>query len=92
MPRSHHFSRPPWAASIPGWPGRPPESPAPPGTYHRVTADTFATGFVDAMRTALVACAGVLVAAALCCFLFSPHKKPTARPTAGQRAETTPHD
>ncbi|EXU63597.1 hypothetical protein Z951_35345 [Streptomyces sp. PRh5] len=66
------------------------------GLYERVTADRFATGFVNAMQTALVACAVVLVTAALCCFLFSPrkkpHKKPTAMPTPGQRAETTPHD
>ncbi|NEW69089.1 DHA2 family efflux MFS transporter permease subunit [Streptomyces rhizosphaericus] len=80
---------------------RPPTPPdglsaATTGLYERVTADTFATGFVNAMQTALVACAGVLVVAALCCFLFSPHKKPHKKPTAmpppGQRAETTPHD
>ncbi len=75
-------------------PPTPPDglNPATTGLYERVTADAFATGFVNAMQTALVACAVVLVAAALCCFLFSPHKKPTARPAPGQRAETTSHD
>ncbi|MFI6739704.1 DHA2 family efflux MFS transporter permease subunit [Nonomuraea sp. NPDC050451] len=48
--------------------------------YERVTTDTFAVGFVDAMHTTLVACAMVLVAAALFCFLFSPHRKPTSEP------------
>ncbi|MFI7128515.1 DHA2 family efflux MFS transporter permease subunit [Nonomuraea sp. NPDC050153] len=61
--------------------------PAPPdgldlataGLYERVTADTFATGFVQAMHTTLVACAVVLVAAALFCFLFSPRGKPASQ-------------
>ncbi|MBI0298051.1 DHA2 family efflux MFS transporter permease subunit [Streptomyces sp. PRKS01-29] len=67
-------------------------NPATTGLYERVTADTFATGFVNAMQTTLVACAVVLVTAALCCFLFSPHKEPTDTPTPAKRAETTPHD
>ncbi|GAA2833660.1 hypothetical protein [Nonomuraea rubra] len=54
--------------------------PAPPGgldpataaLYERVTAETFAAGFVTALHTALVACAVVLVAAAVLCLLFSP--------------------
>ncbi|MFD8384736.1 MFS transporter [Streptomyces sp. NPDC059679] len=62
---------------------RPPTAPdgLPPAAtrlYERVTVDTFATGFVGAMRTTFVACAVVLVAAALFCFLFGPGRKPTA--------------
>ena len=62
--------------------------PTPPGglspttrsLYERVTADTFAGGFVHAMQTTLVMCAVVLVVAVLSCFLFSPHKKPATEP------------
>ncbi|MGY0061973.1 MFS transporter [Streptomyces sp. LZ34] len=53
-------------------------TPAATRLYERVTSDTFATGFVGAMRTTFVACAVVLVAAALFCFLFGPGRKPTA--------------
>ncbi|MFH8368343.1 DHA2 family efflux MFS transporter permease subunit [Streptomyces sp. NPDC018031] len=74
--------------------------PAPPGgldsataaLYERVTADTFATGFVDAMHTALMACAAALVTAALCCFLFSPRKKPTTTPVPQTRVGAAPRD
>ncbi|MEV0373607.1 DHA2 family efflux MFS transporter permease subunit [Streptomyces sp. NPDC050636] len=74
--------------------------PTPPGglnpattqLYGRVTADTFATGFVDAMQTTLMACAVVLVAAALFCFLFSPHNRPATEPTQKRQAETAPRD
>ncbi|MDW6062942.1 hypothetical protein SAZ11_39210 [Streptomyces sp. FXJ1.4098] len=53
-------------------------TPAATRLYERVTSDTFATGFVGAMRTTFVACAVVLVAAALFCFLFGPGRKSTA--------------
>jgi MFS family permease len=53
-------------------------TPAATRLYERVTSDAFATGFVGAMRTTFVACAVVLVAAALFCFLFGPGRKPTA--------------
>ncbi|WP_052422555.1 hypothetical protein [Nonomuraea candida] len=66
-------------------------NPATTSLYERVTADTFATGFVIAMQTAFVACAVVLVAAALLCFLFSPHKKSTTEPT-GRQGKTAPQD
>ncbi|MEU9111018.1 DHA2 family efflux MFS transporter permease subunit [Streptomyces sp. NPDC048483] len=74
--------------------------PTPPGglnpatarLYERVTADTFATGFVNAMQTTFVVCAVVLVAAALFCFQFSPYKKPMAKPTQQRPAETAPQD
>ncbi|MEU5644351.1 MFS transporter [Streptomyces milbemycinicus] len=61
-------------------PPTPPDGLTPAATrlYERVTADTFATGFVGAMRTTFVACAVVLVAAALFCFLFGPGRKSTA--------------
>ncbi|WP_433227921.1 DHA2 family efflux MFS transporter permease subunit [Actinomadura formosensis] len=55
-------------------------SPATTSLYERLTADTFATGFVHAMQTTLVACAMVLVAAVVLCFLFSPRNKPTTEP------------
>ncbi|MGW2628793.1 MFS transporter [Streptomyces chattanoogensis] len=66
-------------------------NPATAGLYERVTADTFATGFVDAMRTTLVACAMVLVAAALFCFLFSPRKKPMAESAESPDSAETRH-
>ncbi|WP_158557935.1 MFS transporter [Spongiactinospora gelatinilytica] len=60
---------------------RPPTPPggldaATAGLYGRVTADTFATGFVTAMQTAFVACAVALVIAALCCLMFGPPGRP----------------
>ncbi|MGG7571306.1 DHA2 family efflux MFS transporter permease subunit [Streptomyces sirii] len=67
-------------------------NPATAGLYERVTADTFATGFVDAMQTVLVACAVVLLAAVALCFLFSPHRKPAAEPARQPQAETAPQD
>ncbi|TMS00006.1 DHA2 family efflux MFS transporter permease subunit [Nonomuraea basaltis] len=75
-------------------PPTPPDglNPATTGLYERVTADTFATGFVIAMQTAFVACAAVLVAAALFCFLFSPHKKPRTKPAERRQAKTAPQD
>ncbi|GLY80276.1 hypothetical protein [Actinoallomurus iriomotensis] len=50
-------------------------NPATAGLYERVTTGTFAIGFVNAMQTTLVACAVVLLAAALFCLLFSPQEK-----------------
>jgi len=67
-------------------------SPATAGLYERVTADTFAAGFVHAMQTTLVACAVVLVAAALMCFLFSPQNKATAKPARVRETATASHD
>ncbi|WP_053926714.1 DHA2 family efflux MFS transporter permease subunit [Streptomyces chattanoogensis] len=67
-------------------------NPATAGLYERITADTFATGFVDAMQTTLVACAVVLVAAALFCFLFSPHKRPMTEPAEKRQADTASQD
>ncbi|AJT62051.3 hypothetical protein T261_0361 [Streptomyces lydicus] len=67
-------------------------NPATAGLYERITADTFATGFVDAMQTTLVACAMALVAAALFCFLFSPHKKPMTEPAEKRQADTAAQD
>ncbi|MFI0419159.1 DHA2 family efflux MFS transporter permease subunit [Spongiactinospora sp. 9N601] len=60
---------------------RPPTPPggldaATAGLYGRVTADTFATGFVTAMQTAFVACAVALVIAALFCLMFGPPGRP----------------
>ncbi|MFE0193117.1 DHA2 family efflux MFS transporter permease subunit [Streptomyces sp. NPDC058989] len=66
--------------------------PATAGLYERVTADTFAAGFVDAMQTVLMACAVALVAAAALCLLFSPHKKPAAEPARQRQAETAPQE
>ncbi|UKY51219.1 DHA2 family efflux MFS transporter permease subunit [Streptomyces inhibens] len=75
-------------------PPRPPGglTPATTSLYERVTADMFATGFVDAMQTTLVACATVLVAAALFCFRFRPHKNPTTEPAQKRQSETAPQD
>ncbi|MFD1539306.1 DHA2 family efflux MFS transporter permease subunit [Nonomuraea guangzhouensis] len=67
-------------------------NPATTSLYERVTADTFATGFVNAMHTTLVACALVLVTAALLCFLFSRHQKPATDPAQRRQAETAPQD
>ena len=66
-------------------------SPATTSLYERLIADTFATGFVHAMQTTLVACAMVLVAAALLCFLFSPYNEPT-KPAQEPQSTTAPHD
>jgi EmrB/QacA subfamily drug resistance transporter len=67
-------------------------NPATTSLYERVTADTFATGFVDAMQTLLVACAIVLVSAASFCALFSPHQQPMTEPAEEAQAETAPQD
>ncbi|MBN6052548.1 DHA2 family efflux MFS transporter permease subunit, partial [Nonomuraea sp. RK-328] len=75
-------------------------SPTPPGglnpamtsLYERVASDTFATGFVDAMRTTLLACAVVLVAAVLFCFLFSSDKKRVSGSEQERRSEAAPRD
>ncbi len=67
-------------------------TPATAGLYERVTADTFATGFVDAMQTVLVACAVVLLTAVALCFLFGPPRKPTAERARQRQAEPAPQD
>ncbi|MEV4017384.1 DHA2 family efflux MFS transporter permease subunit [Nonomuraea angiospora] len=80
---AHHYSAP----TLPGG-----LSPAMTSLYERVSADTFAAGFVSAMQTTLLACAMVLVAAALLCFLFSSRKEPTTEPAQNRQAETTPQE
>ncbi|MEV0402554.1 DHA2 family efflux MFS transporter permease subunit [Actinoallomurus sp. NPDC050550] len=67
-------------------------NPATTSLYERVTTDAFAAGFVNAMHTALAACAAVLVAASLFCFLFSPSNRPTTVRVQRRPAETTPQD
>lgn len=67
-------------------------NPATTSLYERVTTEAFAAGFVNAMQTTLVACAMVLVAAVLLCFLFNPRKEQTTEPAQNQQAETAPQD
>ncbi|MFG2096466.1 DHA2 family efflux MFS transporter permease subunit [Streptomyces sp. NPDC048612] len=72
--------------------------PTPPGgltraaaaLYERVAAETFAAGFTEALRTVLLACALVLVAAAALCLLFRPQRTAAAAPVRKERAETAP--
>ncbi|MFI9838907.1 DHA2 family efflux MFS transporter permease subunit [Nonomuraea sp. NPDC051941] len=80
---AHHYSPPTPPSGL---------NPATISLYERVTADTFAAGFVNAMQTTLVACAIALVAAALLCFLFSSRKEVTTEPAQNRQAETAPQD
>ncbi|MEU6787306.1 DHA2 family efflux MFS transporter permease subunit [Nonomuraea angiospora] len=80
---AHHYSPPTPPSGL---------NPATTNLYERVTADTFAAGFVNAMQTTLVACAMVLVAAALLCLLFGSRKEPTTEPAQDRQAETAPQD
>ncbi|MER6951566.1 DHA2 family efflux MFS transporter permease subunit [Nonomuraea sp. NPDC000554] len=76
-------------------PPTPPDGLTPANTalFERLGHEAFAAGFVDAMQTALLASAGVLVVATLFCFLFSTHREnDTARPSTAHRAETTAQD
>ncbi|SHF66055.1 DHA2 family efflux MFS transporter permease subunit [Streptoalloteichus hindustanus] len=63
-------------------------NPATTSLYERVATDTFAAGFVNAMQTTLVACAVVLVAAALFCLLFSQGQRARTAPVPKEQAET----
>ncbi|MFI7226043.1 DHA2 family efflux MFS transporter permease subunit [Nonomuraea angiospora] len=74
---AHHYSAP----TLPGG-----LDPATTSLYERVSADAFAAGFVGAMQTTLVACAVVLVAAALLCLLFK------TGPVQNRQAETARRD
>nr|BFE98629.1 DHA2 family efflux MFS transporter permease subunit [Streptoalloteichus tenebrarius] len=67
-------------------------NPATASLYERVAGEAFSAGFVNAMRSTLVACAVVLVVAALFCFLFSSHQKPTAVSAPGSRPEPASRD
>ncbi|URM99746.1 MFS transporter [Actinomadura madurae] len=66
-------------------------APADTALFERLGKEAFAAGFVDAMQTALLASAAVLILAALFCLLFRTRREDGV-PQAVPEAEVAPHE